>query len=311
MEDPANALAYGAVQGSLDQARDAAPLPEVREMRSEALAALPRRSPTRPLLAACLLIGGLLSIFMISTNYPGIGRPGSIHDTPNDTQLIPERYMTPVGARRDVVLADGSIMTLNTGSVAEVRYTDAERDVRLLNGQAIFRVAKNHARPFIVTAGDRRITATGTAFDVRLDGGEVKVVLIEGHVNVAPVAPAGLERLIPSLAVQKMEAGEELVAVPGEAIRVSAVDVDQSTSWRRGQLVFRDERLAAVVAEVNRYSDTKIVIEDPRVANLKISGVFGVKRLENLQAALLAQYPLEAKVRSPRVIELRYRDAAS
>jgi transmembrane sensor len=200
---------------------------------------------------------------------------------------------------------------LNTGSLVEVAYTAARRDLRLLRGQAIFEVAHNPDRPFVVTAGARRITATGTAFDVRLYGEAVRVVLIEGHVAVTPVTRTGLQRIVPMLGSQELSAGEALTAPQDGPVRVAAIDVERATSWRRGQVVFRDDPLAAAVAEMNRYSDDKLAIDDPRVAALTISGAFGAARSENFRAALTAYYPLEIRKRADRVSVLAWRDEAS
>ncbi|MGH1557316.1 FecR family protein [Caulobacter segnis] len=170
-------------------------------------------------------------------------------------------------------------MTLNTASLIEVAYDDRQRLVRLVKGQALFEVAKHQARPFVVAAGDRRITATGTAFDVRLDRDQVKVLLIEGRVVVAAATGAGPTNLLPTDR-QVLEPGEALVAGPSRAVSIAAADIERDTAWNRGQLVFRDERLADAVAEMNRYAPETLVIEDARIADLRISGVFGTARPE-------------------------------
>ena len=97
----------------------------------------------------------------------------------------------------------------------------------------------------------------------------------------------------------------------GEGIEVATADTEQATSWRRGQVIFRDDTIAAAVSEMNRYSDTQLVIDDPRIGELKISGVFGVTRDENFLAALTSFYPVEAVQRSPRVTALTWREENS
>ncbi len=214
------------------------------------------------------------------------------------------RYATRVGERQTIALTDGSIVALDTASVLDVDYSAARRDVRLVRGQALFQVAKNRARPFVVTAGDRQITATGTAFDVRVDRGEVRVVLVEGRVTVTPIARSGLAKLFPALETQIMAPGEALVADRAKPVSVTAADVAQDTSWREGQVIFRDDTLSAAVAEMNRYSTNQIVVDDPRIAGLRISGVFGVSRQENFIAAVTAFYPIEVERRAPNITVL-------
>jgi transmembrane sensor len=184
---------------------------------------------------------------------------------------------------------------LNTASSIEVDFTDERREVRLFQGQALFEVAKDARRPFVVSAGDRFVTALGTAFDVRIDAGRIDVVVIEGRVAVDPVKRTGLGRFIPALARQEVHPGEELTSFGDRPASVAAADVERITSWRRGQVTFRDDTIAAAVAEMNRYSPRPIIVTDPRVGNLRISGVFGLIRPENFVAAIVAHYPVDAQ----------------
>ena len=119
------------------------------------------------------------------------------------------------------------------------------------------------------------VTAIGTAFDVRLDGSVVSVVLVEGKVKVEPLHLKGLERLVPHLAEEVLAPGERLVARQGVAeVRIAAADVQEATRWTEGQIIFRDDLMSAAVGELNRYSETRLFVTDPRVAGLKVSGVF-------------------------------------
>ena len=309
LDDPVNGMAFEAVSTPMEALGDVAAAPEVRQMREAALSHAPlSQAPVKrrrlmiwiagvgSAIAAALAAAALLSVTLSVDHRPGIGTP--IYAPVGGRPVETTHYASGVGERMDVTLDDGSVVKLNTGSLVEVAYTAARRDIRLLRGQAIFEVAHNPRRPFVVTAGARRITATGTAFDVRLDGETVRVVLIEGHVAVTPVTRTGLQRIVPALGSQDLSAGEALTAPPDGPVRVAATDVDRITSWRRGQVVFRDDPLSAAVAEMNRYSDDKLVIDDPRVAALTISGAFGATRSENFRAALTAYYPVEIQKRS-------------
>jgi len=194
-----------------------------------------------------------------------------------------------------VTLDDASVMTLDTETAVQVTYFADRRDVTLLQGQVFFRVAKDKRRPFVVLAGDRRVTAVGTAFDVRMDRGHVRVALIEGRVTVEPLQLTGLARLIPALASERLNAGEELVVAANGSVSIRAADIERVSRWQQDQVIFRDDTLETAVAEMNRYSATPIVVEDPKIGNLRISGVFGTDRQDNFLAAITTYFPLAAE----------------
>ena len=179
-------------------------------------------------------------------------------------------YSTGVGQRLTIPLSDGSLVTLDTASAVRIRYTVGERSVDLMQGQALFKVAKHQPAPFQVYAGDQRITALGTVFDVRLEPDRVRVSLLEGSVRVASVSPSSLG-----------EPQREVVLDPGQAleqrgsiVRVSDINPTRTKSWIDGVLDFDDEPLASAVAEVNRYSEHKIILEGVEIRALRISGIF-------------------------------------
>jgi transmembrane sensor len=256
-----------------------------------------------------LVVGGLIAagaagvvvLASFTLSRPGAPPPPAApRPSPSAANAAVKTYATGVGERLNVTLDDGSTVELDTASRLEVAYSAARRELRLVAGQALFQVAHNKARPFIVTAGDRRITATGTAFEVRLDGRRVRVVLVEGHVVVADAAPG---QAVPS-AGQELSAGEQLVARPAGPMSVGPADLDRTSSWRRGQLIFRDDTLPAAVAEFNRYTTTRLVVDDPAVAALKISGVFGSASTDDFIAAIEAYFPVDAEMRATGTIAL-------
>ena len=180
----------------------------------------------------------------------------------------PRTYGTGVGEQRTVRLADGSTVILDTDSVVAVRLSAARRDIRLRRGQALFEVAHDTARPFVVTAGDTSVTALGTRFDVRRDGEGATVTLVKGLVEVREASQAGRDQ------VWRLAPGQR-VATRAPAPAPRPVDVTTVTSWTSGRLVFRSVPLRDAVAEFNRYERQKIEIEGPLGDEL-ISGVFAV-----------------------------------
>jgi transmembrane sensor len=217
------------------------------------------------------------------------------------------QYHTAVGERATVRLADGSVVTLNTASQARFDLTGAVRKVRLLEGQAIFEVAQDKSRPFVVYAGDRRITALGTAFDVRIDKQAVKVTLVEGRVVVDQMAASGASRSPNDPPVRaRLEPGEQLTAGPDGAASVRRAAVERVVSWRDGRLIFVADRLADALTEMNRYSAVPIVLADPGIGELRLSGVFRTGEPEAFAHALEEYFPLAAERRA-RATMLRWR----
>ncbi|MDT9600261.1 FecR family protein [Sphingosinicella rhizophila] len=178
---------------------------------------------------------------------------------------------TAVGEQRSVKLADGSVVTLNTATELSTHFSADRRLVRLDEGEASFDVAKDSLRPFIVEAGDARVVAVGTIFDVRYMQGVLAVTLAEGRVRVVDTQSA--EGNAP--AEVDMKPGQRLVRLTTNApARVAAVNLQNARAWRSGQVVFADTPLAAAVREMNRYTDSPIRIADDRIGSLRISGSF-------------------------------------
>lgn len=196
-------------------------------------------------------------------------------------------YSTAVGEQQVATLEDGSRIALNTDSRVEVRFDDAERLVELEHGEAMFEVAHNASRPFIVRAGNKQVRAVGTSFVVRRQGDDVVVTLIQGKVVVtdlrAPrdVAPAWLAP------------GERLKAFADGPVRIDQQPVEAATAWRRGQAMFGDTPLADAVAELNRYGGPRIEVDDPGLAALPVSGVFATNDTEEFAQAVAALHSLK------------------
>lgn len=219
-------------------------------------------------------------------------------------------YRTAVGEQRELALRDGTVVTLNTDSRAAVQYGDDTRAVTLLRGQALFEVARDESRPFVVAAGDRWIRALGTAFDVRLSEQRVEVVLIEGHVSVEevseprPVATESTDKPQPTIHSPQatvyrpqttiLDPGELFIAaaaLPEPIVRET--DVRRATSWREGQLIFRNDRLARAVDEVNRYSKRKIVLADDALGDIRVSGIVNTGNTAVFVETMVKYYPVE------------------
>jgi transmembrane sensor len=307
---PEHTRAYIDAMAAMDAVSAFAGDAAVLALRRDALAARGDASGRtwRYVAAACVGLAVLIGVgsFMISLRRAdgptqlaasGVQRAESSHET----------YRTAVGTRSSFKLPDGSVATLDTDSVVQVDFSAQERTVRLLKGQALFEVAKHRPIPFRVYAGDRRITAVGTQFDVRLDGRRLRVTLIEGRINVADADAAPQKSPHTQMTLTP---GEELDEQGGQSMVVTRADVAKVQSWKDGLVVFEDEPLSEAVAELNRYSAKPIMLGDPSISNLRVTGVFNTGQSDRFAQILTETFPVSATYDAATGTVLRRRKAS-
>ena len=270
---PENAAAYERVEALWQAAENLSGDPDIAAALAQATApeAAPRRARSmasrlfKPLgaLAAVVVVAVCVTIWVLQ-------RPLS--------------YSTGVGEQRSVRLADGSRITLDTASHIRVRLQGDRRHVELVDGRALFDVRSDATRPFVVTAGGATVTALGTRFDVRrLDEG-ARVLLLEGRVSVAR-ATGDDDRWT-------LKPGQQ-VATSEPRPQIVEVDVPAATSWVGGRVTFQGTRLADAVAEMNRYSETRIVLHADALSDIPMNGVFDTGDQAGFVAALVDLYGLQ------------------
>jgi transmembrane sensor len=222
--------------------------------------------------------------------------------TPIVLQLIRSQQFEPVvtivetqaGENRHVPLADGSTVSVGARSVLWATLSRDAREVTLERGEAFFQVAKDPARPFTVKIGNTTVAAVGTAFNVRRAGERLVVAVAEGIVKVdAPVAqgtsPSGAQ----------LGVGQQLsINTNNGSSSMQVVDAGGIAVWRDGLLQYRDEPLPSVIADVTRYSKYEIVIADPAVAELRVTGTVFTNDVESWLQSLEAALPVRA-IRAP------------
>lgn len=209
-----------------------------------------------------------------------------------------QSYETAVGEQRVVVLADGSRVHLNTATRLNVKYSDQKRDIILLTGEAFFDVAKDADRPFEVAAGKGLVRAVGTHFYVRSEKGQVQVTVTEGKVEVGSLQSfdEGTER--PNLvAGQQLDYGADGVISP-----VRKMETNRAIAWRSGKINFSGTPLIEVLAEINRYSRTPIIIGDEKLKDYKVSGAFKIDEIETLIDGLEYAFPIIALRQDGKII---------
>jgi len=196
-------------------------------------------------------------------------------------------HATGVGEQQLVVLDDGTRMSLNTDTRVRVRIDPSLRSVTVQGGEALFEVAKDARRPFVVRVAGSEVVALGTVFSVRLAGkgaqahDALAVTLIEGQVTVRPASDGRANGVAPATALA-MQAGERMRLVKGagapDGPAIQQVDrphLEQATAWTRSQAFFDDASLADAVAEMNRYNRTPIVlVGGASIAQLRVSGLY-------------------------------------
>ena len=218
----------------------------------------------------------------------------SVWQTP---RVQPQSYATVRGEQRALKLEDGSVVYLNTQSRVEVQFSKGLRVIRLLEGEAMFNVEHDAARPFRVMAGPTVIQAIGTRFNVYRSNAGATVSVVEGVVQISPeaaatgappgrsdvaqAAPPAPAATLPADALSaqshraRVSAGEQArISVDGEIVTRSVPDLAQIVSWRERRLVFRAERLEDVATQFNRYNVVQIRIEDEALRGKQITGVF-------------------------------------
>jgi transmembrane sensor len=220
-----------------------------------------------------LATGMLMLIALLASTYWVLRIPG-------------ERYVTAVGGYQRVLLEDGSVIQLNTDTRLHVHYTPERREIYLDRGEAYFEVAHNFARPFVVDAESRRVVAVGTQFSVRREADDIRVSVTDGTVRLE-----GNGGLTPAIAPkeQLLPAGSIAVASTLGAVHVARTavsEVEQHLSWRSGLLIFKNQSLAEIVTEINRYNLRQLRIADPELAAVTIGGNFKPNDLESFLAAL-------------------------
>jgi transmembrane sensor len=214
-------------------------------------------------------------------------------------------YVTLVGQQLDATFDDGSVIHLNTNSRIETEFTDEKRIVKLIKGEALFDVAHDPNRPFIVYAGDRLVQAIGTKFVVHLESENIQVTVTDGKVKMSkvPLNKALIDiKSLNNSSIQK----DDVYIVKGEKAivssdhtpkitRIKSENMQRELSWLDGKLIFVNEELFDVIEEINRYIDIKIVLKDPSLHKISISGRFDLADSEALIEAIELSFNMKSQ----------------
>jgi transmembrane sensor len=214
-------------------------------------------------------------------------------------------YVTLKGQQLDARFDDGSIVHLNTNSHIETEFSDDKRIIILIRGEVLFEVAHDPDRPFIVYAGDRLVQAIGTKFVVHLKSENIQVTVTDGKVKMSKVALNTTLNDIKELNSATIQAddvfiakGEKVIAGSNQIPKFTYIEpenIKRELSWIDGKLIFENEKLIDVIKEVNRYVDIEIVLKDPSLHNIGISGRFDLGDSEALIEAIELSFNIKSQ----------------
>lgn len=293
-QDPAHAQALARWQADWQQL-DALPAQGVDRLRARLAQDLARERAAASRPARGWLAGAWAGRAAMAASVAVVAAGGLLAWHHWQQQPVFEKHIaTRTGEQVDVQLPDGSSLRLDTATAIDVALFRQRREVRLPEGQAVFRVQGDAARPFDVLAGPLRITVVGTRFSVRntpgIPGEEgVRVAVEEGRVRVAradaPVAASG--------AVVELSAGQQISSdATGRLGPVAAVPPSGIAPWRESRVSFDNTPLAQALAEFGRYGPTRLTVRDPAVAALRLTGTFDPRRLDNFVRVLPQVLPV-------------------
>tara|TARA_R110002073_G_C9469157_1_gene579263 strand:+ start:879 stop:1952 length:1074 start_codon:yes stop_codon:yes gene_type:complete len=278
---PLHAREYAEVSGLWDEAalygRELDPAPAVVQLYPDRKSAPETPKNPAPLwsewrkLAAALVVGILVTTAAAYLLFPQQGTDIAI--------TAPQSFQTAKGESRRFRLEDGSFVQLNTDSRIEVSFTDGFRELTLKQGEAFFEVAPNPLRPFIVAVDTTRVQVVGTQFNVNKRLEKIEVTVLEGKVRVSEQPPQQSEKWIADLTK-----GEQVVTRPLSLMNNTAMksliakqdhlNLKAILSWRDNKLTFDNRDLRDVVEDFNRYNDLALVLADPSLNRIKVSGTF-------------------------------------
>lgn len=213
-----------------------------------------------------------------------------------------EHHATTVGERRDVLLADGSTLTLDTATTLDLAWHLRSRRVTLQRGQARFAVTPSTLRPFEVAAADARIRVVGTVFDVYRHRERVRVTVLQGRVEVRNAVRGPNDNDAPMLlgpGQQWQLDGTQATSAP------QWVDLAHANAWQRGRLVFDRTPLREALADIQRYRPQPIRLrDDGRLGGHAVSGVFETTRTDQLLDLLPRIVPVRVKQQADGSVDI-------
>lgn len=288
-EDPRNLREFHSAQSVWHAANPSAPqLPSVPESIVGASPPVQRWTNRRTWL-------GLAATVLIAV---GVG--STVYLRSDNDELL-QSYATPIAGTGSSVLPDGSRVELGADSRITTRYTAKQRSISVDFGEAYFLVAKDPARPFLVDAGDMKVTAVGTAFNVRRNNDRVVIAVSEGRVQLNNNESTD-KAALPNAALTPLVAGQQAIySHDSRTVTIADIKATDVASWRNGVLKYMHEPLGSVAQDLSRYHNKRIIIGDARLSAMPFTGTVFSTRINDALSALESVFPLEVKERSDAI----------
>ena len=259
-------------------------------------------------------VWSIAASFLVMAIAVGVVVQRTWQDSTPEIAAVAQKVQTGVGEQKNVTLADGSKLHLNTNSVVTVDFSSTARNVVLLKGEAHFEVAHDTSRPFSVTAGNNTVTAVGTAFNMQyVDDNAFELVVTDGKVLVKDRFKALSSS--ESLFAKRPVAEEGLLMFAGEKATVqgkvearesmSQNEIDDDLAWQQGMIVFKGEPLEAVLAEIGRYTPIRFNVSDESLRKRRVAGYFKVGDIDGLLSALKSSFNINYEKVTETSIELK------
>ncbi|MDO6560762.1 FecR family protein [Paraglaciecola chathamensis] len=240
-------------------------------------------------LAASLLLMLMLSLYHFSDDF--LQQNNLVQ-----TRAIESTYQTSVGEIDTITLPDGSVLALNTNTIVGMKYTNSVRVLELTKGEINIDVAHDASRPLSVLVNGKVIQAVGTVFNIEARGNLTELIVTDGKVLVedkstnqykSDIANKKINLPITSLAVsrgEKIDLRKNMTEGASEnIIKLSPEEIISSLAWQDKKLIFRGEKLSHAIAEINRYTDTKLSLDNNEsLKNINVIGVFKTGEIVDL-----------------------------
>ncbi len=218
-------------------------------------------------------------------------------------------YATRTAEIKEIELLDESIITLGALSAIEVEFTETERRVELLSGEAFFSVEKDASRPFVVSVANAEIRVVGTKFDVRRSQGGVRVSVLEGIVEIIQTHEEKVNGVMTPVQTKRtITAKERIRAGPdGRLTEIQPVIKERLGVWRKGRLIYENAKLSEVISDADRYYPGNIIIDTDDLRDLPVSAAFRTDQIQEMMDTLSVALPVTTKTLSNGDIVIRRR----
>lgn len=217
-----------------------------------------------------------------------------------------EQIRTGTAEFRELTLADGSHVFVNARSHLQWQLVEHERRIRLLEGEAYFEVAPDAARPFIVSTPGGQARAVGTEFNVRSREDTTEITVAEGIVEVSQLPPSAANTLPTQQLASRVTEGQ-MASFQHDTLGIKTSSdprVEEQLAWLHGKLIFDDMPLSEILQELSRYTNTRIMVSEPMIGQLRGGGVFDLSQPTAALTTLCAAMGLEQRQLEPGLIVL-------